>query len=63
MDSPVSSDHGSIAGQTYLLEESQIMLSQPCLMLQDMVSEAQANNADWEQDNAVDKMRQGRKSQ
>jgi hypothetical protein len=48
MDSPFSSDHGSIAGATYLLEESQIMLSQPCLVLQDMVSEVQANNADWE---------------
>ncbi len=65
MDSPVSSDRGSAAGPPYLLEETEIQLSQPCLVLQDVISEAQANSVpciDWNtavfnrrQDDAADK--------
>jgi hypothetical protein len=65
MDSPVSGNNGSAAGLTFLLEETEIQLSQPCLLLQDMISEAQANSVpcidrntavfDRKQDDAADK--------
>jgi hypothetical protein len=46
MDSPLfDSTFGSIgAPNPILLEEDQIILSQPCLFLQDMMSEANENN-------------------
>ncbi len=46
MDSPsFDSTFGSIgAPNPILLEEDQIILSQPCLFLQDMMSEANENN-------------------